>query len=84
MIILGTNSIKDTGYDVANSCRFNSGSSDYLHKTPSGAGTSADLFTFSMWIKRGIISSSDRIVLFYAQSDAQNFDRISFTDADVL
>ena len=84
MIILGTNSIKDTGYDVANSCRFDDGSSDYLHKTPSGAGTSADLFTFSMWIKRGIISSSDRIVLFYAQSDAQNFDRISFTDADVL
>ena len=84
MIILGTNSIKDTGYDVANSCRFDDGSSAYLHKTPSGAGTSADLFTFSMWIKRGIISSSDRIVLFYAQSDAQNFDRISFTDADVL
>ena len=23
MIILGTNSIKDTGYNVANSCRFN-------------------------------------------------------------
>ena len=73
-----------TGYDVANSCRFNDGDSAYMHKTPGGAGTSADLFTFSMWIKRGIISSSDRIVLFYAQSDAQNFDRISFTDADVL
>ena len=30
MIILGTNSIKDTGYDVANSLRFNDGSSDNL------------------------------------------------------
>ena len=33
MIILGTNSIKDTGFDVANSLRFNSGSSDYLNRT---------------------------------------------------
>ena len=33
-LILGTNSIKDTGYDVDNSLRFNgSGSDDYLYKT---------------------------------------------------
>jgi len=37
-LILGTNSIKSTGYDVANSLRFNDGSSDFLNKTPSGAG----------------------------------------------
>ena len=73
-----------TGYDVANSCRFNDGDSAYMHKTPGGAGTSADLFTFSMWIKRGIISSSDRIVLFDAREDAENFDRISFTSDDTL
>ena len=83
-LILGTNSIKDTGYEVANSLRFDDGSSDYLNKTFSGAGSSADLFTFSLWIKRGVISSSDRIVLFYAQSDSQNFDRISLIDTDVL
>ena len=38
LLIPGTNSIKDTGYDVANSCRFNDGSSDTLSKTPSSAG----------------------------------------------
>ena len=44
MIILGTNSIKDTGYEVANSLRFNSGSSDYLTRTPSSA-TNQDLWS---------------------------------------
>jgi hypothetical protein len=55
MIILGTNSIKDTGYDVANSCRFNDGSSDYMHITPSGAGNRRT-FTFSFWFKRSSIT----------------------------
>ena len=27
-----------TGYNVANSCRFNDGDSPYMHKTPGGAG----------------------------------------------
>jgi hypothetical protein len=82
--ILPANSAASGGFDVANSCRFDDGSSAYMHKTPGGAGTSADLFTFSMWIKRGIISSSDRIVLFDAREDAENFDRISFTSDDTL
>ena len=50
MIILGTNSIKDTGFDVANSVRFNRGDSAYMHKTPSSAGN-VDVWTFSAWIK---------------------------------
>ena len=29
-LILGTNSIKDTGYEVANSCRFNDDSDELL------------------------------------------------------
>ena len=59
MIILGTNSIKDTGYDVANSCRFNDGSSDALIKTladPGGAGN-RNKWTFSTWLKRGALGS---------------------------
>ena len=32
-LILGTNSIKDTGFNVSNSLRFNSASSDYLYQT---------------------------------------------------
>jgi len=48
MIILGTNSIKDTGYDVANSCRFDDGSSTQMNKTISSTSTT---WTFSCWIK---------------------------------
>ena len=50
-LILGTNSIKDTGYDVANSCRFNDGDTAYMHKTPGSAGN-LDRWTFSAWIKK--------------------------------
>ena len=49
-LILGTNSIKDTGYDVANSCRFNDDDSAYMHFTP-GSGNRRT-FTISMWVKR--------------------------------
>ena len=55
-LILGTNSIKDTGYDVANSCRFNSGSSDNLEKTPSSAGNRRT-WTWSGWVKRSKLGS---------------------------
>ena len=57
MIILGTNSIKDTGYDVANSCRFDRASSAKLERTPSGAGNRRT-FTFSCWFKLGNLPSS--------------------------
>jgi hypothetical protein len=57
MIILGTNSIKDTGYNVDNSLRFNSGSSDYLNRTPSSAGTQTKA-TISVWLKRSNLTSN--------------------------
>jgi len=56
-LILGTNSIKDTGYEVANSLRFNDGSTDYLNKTFSSAGN-RKTFTFSLWLKRSALNSS--------------------------
>jgi len=61
-LILGTNSIKDTGFDVSNSVRLNSGSSDALTKTFSGAGNRRTL-TMSMWMKRSknISSGTDRV-----------------------
>ena len=50
-LILGTNSIKDTGYDVANSLRFDDGSSDNLTKTPSSDGNKRT-WTWSGWVKK--------------------------------
>ena len=48
-LILGTNSIKDTGYNVDNSLRFNDGSSDCLTRSMSSTSTS---WTFSAWVKK--------------------------------
>ena len=56
MIILGTNSIKDTGFDVANSLRFNRGSSDNLTRS-TGTATNNDKATVSFWLKRSGSSS---------------------------
>ena len=69
MIILGTNSIKDTGYDVANSCRFDRGSSDNLTRTM-GTATNVKKFTYSFWIKRSLLSSgSHTAVDLHADAD---------------
>jgi hypothetical protein len=48
-------------YEVANSLRFNSGSTDYLHRTPSGAGN-RKTFTISTWIKRGKLQDGQIIM----------------------
>jgi len=59
MIILGTNSIKDTGFNVPNSLRFNRGSSDNLTRTPSSA-SNRRTFTLSFWVKRADLGSGNR------------------------
>ena len=82
MIILGTNSIKDTGFNVANSLRFNSGSSDSLTRTPSSA-SNRKTFTYSSWVKRSILTSGDQAI-FNAHTDAQNQVDIYFTPADIM
>ena len=69
-LILGTNSIKDTGYDVANSLRFDRSSSDSLERTPSSAGNRRT-FTFSCWFKLGkIASSTSDFYQLFGQTDA--------------
>jgi len=69
--ILGTNSIKDTGFDVANSLRFNSGSDDSLSIN---AGTSSNrrTFTFSTWVKTSAIESDRQELLGAGGSSDQN------------
>jgi len=57
-LILGTNSIKDTGYNVDNSLRFNSGSTDSLSRTPSSA-SNRRTYTISMWFKRSSLTSDN-------------------------
>ena len=68
-LILGTNSIKDTGYDVANSLRFNSGSSDSLDRTISSSPTDMEKFTISVWVKRSKLGSEQAIIGQYSSSN---------------
>ena len=60
-LILGTNSIKDTGYDVANSCRFNDGSSDHLSRSISSTGNRRT-YTISTWFKRGSMGANQKVI----------------------
>ena len=72
-LILGTNSIKDTGFDVANSLRFNDGSNDWLSKSFSGAGNKQRQ-TISVWIKRSTLGSASSIFsVYYTGSTYANF-----------
>nr|BAR31668.1 spry domain protein [uncultured Mediterranean phage uvMED] len=86
-LILGTNSIKDTGYDVANSLRFNSGSSDALTRDITSNGNKK-LFTFSFWVKRSTLGSEQRILMGDDGGNGEDFfqfnsnDKMKFGSAD--
>jgi len=71
-LILGTNSIKDTGYDVANSCRINKGDSPSLVKDQSASPTHDDKGTLSFWFKIGKLSSGDGHYFFSVFTDSNN------------
>ena len=81
MIILGTNSIKDTGFDVANSLRFDDGSSDYLNRTQSTSPTNSKKGTISFWVKRGALG--DQHIL-NGYTDTNNRAFLNFTSDDRL
>ena len=59
-LILGANSVSG-GYEVDNSLRFNSGSSDNLSRTPSST-TNRTTFTLSTWVKKTTINTADMIL----------------------
>jgi len=67
-LILGTNSIKDTGYNVANSYMFGGDANTAITNT---TPTSTKIFTISLWIKfhEFPTSSGDRIIYGYYSAD---------------
>ena len=74
MIILGTNSIKAAGgFDVANSLRFNSGSSDSLNRSASAGNRKT--FTISSWIKP---STTGYGVFFSGKSASTSYANVQF------
>ena len=81
MIILGTNSIKDTGYDVANSLRFNDGDSPSMSKSISSTGN-AQFSIFSCWVKRGVLGTNQTILNYHI--NASNTTQFGFNSDDKL
>ena len=85
--ILGTNSIKDTGYNVDNSLRFNSGSSDNLSKSLS-TPTNDKIFTFSCWFKKCKNATEMNLFGYQPSGNAEAYvglsdsDQIRFADRD--
>jgi hypothetical protein len=73
-----TFSMTITNWEVENTLRFNSGSSDNLTKTFSTDGTSADIGTLSIWLKRSLISSEQ--VIISAGTSARDFFRFESDD----
>ena len=68
-------------YEVANSCRFNDGDSAYMSKSQSDGNE--DVWTLSMWIKRGQLGTS-YIPLFQCPVDGSNGTYATFYNTDQL
>jgi hypothetical protein len=70
-----------TNWTVANSLRFNSGSSDYLTRTPSGTGNRRT-WTFSAWVKRTNPGAGNQI---FQQSQAEgNYMKLYFSSDKIF
>ena len=78
-IIIPANSAVGGGFDVANSIRFDDGSSSYLQKSASGGNRRT--FTFSTWVKRSTLGggSSGYNTFFSSDQATANSFRLTFS-----
>lgn len=70
-----------TGYNLTRSLRFRASASASLSRTPATA-TNRQKFTYSGWVKRGSLGSTQTLMSVYA--DSINFCWIRFTASDTL
>ena len=80
MIILGTNSIKDTGFNVDNSVRLDNNA--YFNRT-FGSGGSVKKWTWSSWFKVSYIGGNEQ-VFFSHFDDSSNFSYIKINGNNKL
>ena len=78
--ILPANSVTG-GYDVENSLRFASGSSDFLSRTP-GSASNRKTFTISYWVKRAKLGA-EQAVCGVHENSSHNFIAM-FNDVDQI
>jgi hypothetical protein len=60
LALSGTNSVSG-GYDIDNSCKFESDNNEHLHRTPSSAGNTKT-WTYSVWFKRTELGLSAQLI----------------------
>jgi len=80
MIILGTNSVKDTEFNVDNSCRFDD---DAKLTRTFGSGGSVVKWTWSSWFKVSYIGGNEQ-VFFSSFTDTSNFSYIKINGNNKL
>jgi hypothetical protein len=71
------------GYQIPNSLRFNSGSSDHLNRTFSTDGTNNKIQTLSCWVKRSNLGT-DQVIMGGTDSVEANQIRLLFLSGDTL
>jgi len=81
-LILPSNSISAGGYEVDNSLRFNSGSSDYLSRTY-GTPTNNLKYTKSFWVKRSALTDIGKGFI-WCSSTNSNTDFFYFNASDQI
>ena len=77
--ILGANSVTDTGHDVANSCRFDVASTDYLNISQSNGNRKT--YTWSCWFKRSTLATFQ---LLWHCNNAGHYSYFGFDGDDKL
>jgi len=79
MSIIGSNILAgasgQAGYNLNNSLRFRSSASGYLSRTP--ATSNRRTFTYSAWVKRGILDSAANLYTFFS-ANAASSDYMAF------
>jgi hypothetical protein len=80
-LIIPANTLASGGYEVANSLRFNSGSSDNLSKSLS-TPTNDKIFTFSCWFKKSKNATEMNLFGYQPAGNAEAY--IGFSDSDQI
>ena len=78
-LILATNSIKDSGYNVNNSVRFEHDNTSKLLRINSGTATNEKKGTFSGWWKMQTQGNSSGLGLYMSKADADGVERFLFS-----
>ena len=82
-LILGTNSIKTTGYEVANSLRTNKASQPRGEVTQ-GTPTNVDKYTFSVWVKRADLGAGNSKIFSVSSGSTYGEEKLEFNNDDLI